>query len=829
MSALDCIADIKGLVDGLTDDELTDILEELDKRRRARLARGEADASGAVLLADAEELAGAAELALMVEKRQRAINVLRKLRREEIYAASEDPHQALMALNVGVNANIDGGRLSVDARGLGIERTLIGSLVHDLRQAGLLDVFRTAHRSGLDRDIAVELFELRPGGQAGRSGSREAAAIAEIVARHQEAARAMQNEAGAWIRPMPGYIVRQSHDPIALRRAGFAAWREAILPALDPRTFEGVEDPDAFLQAAYNGLVSGVHLHARGAAPDDWLMGFKGPGSLAKRVSQSRVLHFADGGAWYDYNSRFGTRRLMPALLGGLKAAADNTALMEVWGTNPRAAFDADLRQLQQRYQDNPEVARTLTGDTVRGQALQWQFAQITNEVGVGGSLSLAQVSAGWRAVESMAKLGGAVISSITDLPVRAAAMRRQGIGLLDAYATALRDLGPGMNSGARRETADLIGAGLDGLLGDVMSRISAEDGLPGMASSATSLFMKASGLTWWTDRHKTGVGLVFARHLAQNAERGFEALDPDLARVLRQYRIGPEEWAAVRLAAADAADGRRYVTPDAVRGLPDSAVAHLAEGDAGSRALGRIKVELERRVAAFLQDQSDIAIITPGARERAVMLMGTKRGTPLGEAVRFIMQFKAFPIGFVTKALGQEFNAGASNRALGIVHLILATTVLGYVAQSAKEVTKGRLPRDPTDPKTWVAAFIQGGGLGIYGDFIFGDFNRFGGGLLETFAGPTLGTAGDIARLWARARDGEDFGPQLFQTVKNNTPFLNLFYLRGALDYLALYHIQEWLNPGYLRRMERRIARENNQSFILAPTSVVATGGGFR
>ena len=35
-------------------------------------------------------------------------------------------------------------------------------------------------------------------------------------------------------------------------------------------------------------------------------------------------------------------------------------------------------------------------------------------------------------------------------------------------------------------------------------------------------------------------------------------------------------------------------------------------------------------------------------------------------------------------------------------------------------------------------AAVQQGGGLGIFGDFVFSDVNRFGGGLTETLTGPT-------------------------------------------------------------------------------------------
>jgi hypothetical protein len=42
------------------------------------------------------------------------------------------------------------------------------------------------------------------------------------------------------------------------------------------------------------------------------------------------------------------------------------------------------------------------------------------------------------------------------------------------------------------------------------------------------------------------------------------------------------------------------------------------------------------------------------------------------------------------------------------------------------------------------------------------------------------------------------------------------------AADYLFLYEMQEAMNPGYLRRMERRVEQDNGQKFYLPPSEVV-------
>jgi hypothetical protein len=149
--------------------------------------------------------------------------------------------------------------------------------------------------------------------------------------------------------------------------------------------------------------------------------------------------------------------------------------------------------------------------------------------------------------------------------------------------------------------------------------------------------------------------------------------------------------------------------------------------------------------------------------------------------------------------------------------------TLAGYMAMTAKDMIKGYWPpRDPGDPRTWLAAAQQGGAWGIYGDFLFSQSNRFGGNLLETLAGPTLGSASDIVNIGLDARDfaisgGEDplSGAQALNALMSNTPYANLFYTKPALDYLFLSSLKEALSPGFQRRQTRRRERDFNQSRI--------------
>jgi len=128
----------------------------------------------------------------------------------------------------------------------------------------------------------------------------------------------------------------------------------------------------------------------------------------------------------------------------------------------------------------------------------------------------------------------------------------------------------------------------------------------------------------------------------------------------------------------------------------------------------------------------------------------------------------------------------------------------------------------------------VQGGGAGIYGDFIFGQASRMGGGTMETLAGPVLSEGGRIVDLYHTAIGAtmestgqsssermRQVGAKAFNEAINNTPFINLFYSRMILNYAIFYRIQESMNPGYLRRQEQN-AKQNDRKFIISPSEAV-------
>ncbi len=66
---------------------------------------------------------------------------------------------------------------------------------------------------------------------------------------------------------------------------------------------------------------------------------------------------------------------------------------------------------------------------------------------------------------------------------------------------------------------------------------------------------------------------------------------------------------------------------------------------------------------------------------------------------------------------------------------LFIGTTVLSALGEQLSQIGEGRDPLDMSDPKFWAKSAMRGGGVGLIGDFLFADQNRYGGGIVASLA----------------------------------------------------------------------------------------------
>jgi hypothetical protein len=399
---------------------------------------------------------------------------------------------------------------------------------------------------------------------------------------------------------------------------------------------------------------------------------------------------------------------------------------------------------------------------------------------------------------------------------------------------------------------------------------------VPGMLSKSVQRFFKLNLQAQWTDGLKTASGLMMANRLADLKVHDWKSLGKNekrLRRMLEAYGVDETKWNILReVESRNVFNGNDYITPDGVLALSDEVIRKHATVDLN---LGRIKSMGENAVKKVLDDyranlasdlrmyfidRANMAVPTPGARQRVTMAAsGSQPGTVWGEAEKFLWQFKSFPLTVAQSVMGMDFGRGVGSGLMkekGLAmysNLLVATFVLGYLSSTAKDITKGIEPlgwdymtgrKDISTlsykelSQIFVNSMLQGGALGLYGDFLFSSKTRFGQSAAEAMTGPTISAIGGVAntianfREWLEKGDAPDNAYRnlaskfVFGGVKQNLPIANLFYVNWALNYGMWYSLQEHMNPGSLRRMEKRRREEDAKEFIWSPSRGEAPWG---
>ena len=801
-----------------------------------------------------------AEGVLKRQQLQKKINKLNaledevKIRNTVEYVLKEfpnDPVEGLTAVLVGSNLQKAGSRSSVALAQLAYYRDLLVSFNAKLRDNKVDSLFAEAN-SDIEKRVARVIWEVGQG-KAITEKTKDIVTLGKIINEFSETVRKKYNDHGANTEKLPGWIVRQSHDPFALRNAvdvlnlknnknikeingtperNLAAWTDYILPKLDQKKTFGNTDGspeaiDEFLSFAYNSLVKNQNQVVDGAGNSF------GSRNLAETIGAKRVLHFKSSDDWFAYNAKFGGQSLREALFEGFNLAGRNIGMMSMLGSNPQKNFlkmADETMNILKRKKSQTQVDKI--GSFIKPQGGYAKFmAEVDGSVNTINGFNAAKWSGITRAILSMAKLGGAVISAIADVHLYATELKWQGRSYVGGVAEALGRLGKIKNSKLRIEIAEQLGFISDNLIYDVAARFSSGDNLNKQFTQIQRTFFKLNGLAWWTNSLKDGAMLGMGNYVAKQRNLSFNNLSVEFKRLITHFGINEKIWNVIRKMDVERSeDGKEFFSARNIDLLSDGKIKEISGVEKMSkRQLNIARDNLKTRVLGMFLDRSTFAVIEPDARTRGYLKQGLQAGTAPGEAMRFWGQFKAFPFAIMQKSIGRELSfteAGRKYRALfGTAGLIAGSGIFGYISMTAKDLLKGKNPRDPMNTNTFFAAMLQGGGLGIYTDFLFGKIQN-STGALATFAGPALTEATKVAAIFNYITKGEysKAGKQGYLSIKENIPFLNLFYLKTAFDYAIGYQIMETLSPGSLKRMEKNMAK-NGQEFLLTKPSTLFKG----
>lgn len=677
--------------------------------------------------------------------------------------------------------------------------------------------------------------------------TRDAAAkaLAEAWSTTAERARLMFNAAGGAIGKLERWGLPQMHDAAAIYRAGKDQWIRYAAPLLDPAqmvdkltgaaiTMDRLTAPDGVLSRIYDRIVTQGLI-------DKAPVGHPGAGALALTRGEERFLVFKDADSWMAYQRQFGQGDAYGAMMNHLDGMAHDTALMRVLGPNPEAQWTwltrfAEREAKIERLKGNEGAVRAASRSIARAQNMYDHF---TGKASFPVDERLARWGATIRSYLNGADLGSAILTDMPSAPVFGALARSfMGVkfqGDMGQLAALLAD--PAMRAEARR-MGFINEVARDGLVNQTQDSLGimtagerTVNGLNAFARRLPSAIMRAQGLSGLFEARRRSFRMSLMGALADAAEKPLAALqagspaERTLAGELTARNFTPADWDAVRATPA---------------WTPKPGVKFLRPADIADHA-GQ---DLALRVGELTLNAEQYAVPVSGSLWTRSALIGAARpGTWWGEATRSLIMFKTFAANMIYQ-YGEEVFLRGLQRTSGIDNPLLQRaafgtymggwaagmfgmlTLTGMVSLQLKRLSRGEDLLPMNTPEAWGAAALQGGGLGILGDFFFSQQARNDKSAPIVAAGPAGQLASDVWDLTGgeatdlihrqlhpspRARDHQV--QRVAHDLAAYMPGASLWWARTAFDRMVVDQLQQATDPDAKRQFAQAARTAQRQT----------------
>ena len=824
---------------GLSPQAAKDVVDELKAERQAIANDASVADKDSKFRQTAKDLTAAQQFELIQKRRQRKIQVFKNAALDGRLAAGNNQAKTLSQMIVGSARRGFKALDSIASKQIAMKKLRVGRILSVFNKAGD-SLFSTENLQlsrptvagyfpfgkglfddeSFQRSLVVELFE-----GLGKSGNADARKLADAILKEKrDMINALQAE-GVPIGWLDDHVTTQTHDAIAISKAGVDEWIDTIKPLLHKdRTFTS-SDPvkqREFLEAVYNNIKSGKRKSVELVSEQ----GAGGRRSLSSTMSASRQLHFKDADSWIKYNQLYGHSNAVQSIVQGIERLSDSLELIKVMGADPDGSFN--------RLLDNNNFG------PFDKRMLKSEFNQVTGAAFEVDGPKLHKWTSGIAAIQSLSKLGSAIFSSTTDPIYVAFTQHYHGKNFFTAYYNAFINVGVGrfLQRAKSREIelfARKLGLGFDGVIGSAAGRFAGARDSTEALQGAVNNFFRLNGLSGWTNWYREGAAYLMASDMADATKLNWDQLAPSYRRLLERYGITDSDWKDIAALPMDKVNGLDVMLPQRV--FDEIELGNIT-GDAVPRSQ-----ELAEKIQQVLITENEFAIMQPGANEGAFMSRypvggreGTTAGTAQGMIGRLFWQFRSFGLTMLFRQWPRAYEMGVP----AMMHLV-PMIGLGYGAMASKDLLKMRELKSAEDPvdlgKIAVASVLQSGFGGIAGDFLFNDYRQYGSSAYDVLGGATVSTFNDLANFGlslydtATGHDPVDAAAAGWRAIKSNIPYANWWASRTAFDYLVNYQVQEILNPGSLRRMERRFRQKNNQDYRpgWAPSEIVEYGGGLR
>ena len=659
------------------------------------------------------------------------------------------------------------------------------------------------------RDMVREVF----GENTGDASAKE---FAEAWQEAAEYLRKRFNAAGGAIANRKDWGLPQAHNTLAVRSVTFKEWRDFIIDKLDTTKMidetTGMRITPEKLEIALNNVYETIRTDGFSKL----IPGSQAQGrSVAARRTDHRFLVFKNADSWIEYQDRFGNADPFDTMIGHIQSMSRDIGMMEILGPNPKATikFLQDKIRIQAAGDEALENAANRHASNLEELYLA---ATGANNRPIDGTFG--RTFAGLRQVLQSAQLGAASISAITDLNFNRMARQFNGLPVTSMIGQYMKLLSPlsAEEQGKLAIRLGLIAEGWNSIAAAQM-RYTGDISGPEITRRIADFTMRASLLSPITQAGRWAFGMEFLGTLADNVGKTFDQLSPELRNTMERYNLRADHWDYMRKTPLYEYEGASFLRPDDIEARTDIR-PDLAK-------------DLATRLLEMVETETNFAVPSTSLRGRTALTGETRPGTIAGELTRSFAMYKNFGVTLINTHIMRGMNQkGAKARGRYFADLVISTTVMGALALQLKEMSKGRDPRPMTDQQFWLAAFLQGGGLGIFGDFMFSNINRFDRGLAETIVGPVVGFADDMRQLTlgnlVEAASGEDtnVASEMIYFAGRYTPGSSLWYARLGLERLVMDQLRLQTDPkarSKMRRLESRYRREYGQQYWWKPGEV--------
>jgi hypothetical protein len=599
------------------------------------------------------------------------------------------------------------------------------------KDSGLHEFF-TPGKKHDTKKLAQFVAELSDGGKrAVNSLSEEDQALykmAKVIKATQDEIRVRQEYAGIPVKYLAGRIGYQTWDAIKLagNKDTFIAkalsnfdWQRMSMGNLS--TEAKTKWLDDFFDQVQNGTTEEAsdlavfqikNLKTKQANRS-------GASDYQDLLTQSRQIH-VKAEYWDEMQQEFGGGDILTGLQEAMARTAKNLALIDNFGTNPKAGIENIMRAYKAQ---NPEIK--VLGDFLDTSTERKQFGELIGEYDKPNDFMLARVAATGRKLSATVALGGSAIAQIADVPVKA--MRKaviaggSPVNQLKAFTGELVDSFKLVKAQYGDEVAKQILETAQEQLEDTIFNLSRQYRMADIGTSAaevggkynhgvvnkslnavdkfSDIMYKFNFMEQMTLASKKGAYVSIGRDFGMMSAKTYNQLPDVQKQMLTDLKIRPDEWDFIRTKAAKAENGRTYVTPDALDNLTDDEIkAFLSKRgvkDPSKSGMDLAKRELKTNWQAAFGQEADNRVITPGATVRAKtthVFGANQRGTVSGEIARGFAQLKSFPVALVQQVIGPAL-ARKQHFALGT---FAATSIALWTGlRVVQDLLSNKTPRD--------------------------------------------------------------------------------------------------------------------------------------